>query len=247
MGEWFEKSFGCDYPVIYRHRDWEAAAQEVEAMASWLRLRAGAAVLDVGCGMGRHALALAAAGYRVTGVDLSEELLNEARKHDSEKAVAWMRGDMRALPLPAASMEATVNFFTSFGYFEPETDNAHVLRELKRVLRPQGRCLIDFLNPGDVASRLVPYSERVDALTGWTIREHRRIEDGWVKKEIALERPGAPVRHYSERVRLYDLDWFEQAMAGAGLVLDEVRGDYDGRVYDPATSRRMILIGTVRG
>ena len=58
MKPWYEQSFGSDYMLVYKHRDWENANKEASKMIAWLELTEGAHVLDIGCGMGRHALAL---------------------------------------------------------------------------------------------------------------------------------------------------------------------------------------------
>ncbi|CAH8243308.1 class I SAM-dependent methyltransferase [Paenibacillus melissococcoides] len=241
MTEWYERSFGRDYLLVYRHRDFQGATQEVHGMMEWLRLPASASILDLCCGMGRHALALAEAGYRVTGVDLSEVLLEEARAHDTRAQVKFLRGDMRELPVDGP-YDAVVNLFTSFGYFADNEDNARVFQEIYRVLKPQGRFIVDFLNPSYVRQHLVPHSERVDG--GTRIEERRRIENGFVKKEITLtDASGGEPRHYEERVRLYELADFRIMMGEAGLVIDQVHGGYDGAAYDEGQSKRMIMVG----
>jgi SAM-dependent methyltransferase len=245
MGEWFERSFGSDYMVVYKHRDWEDAVREVRCMMDLLRLPAGVEVLDVGCGMGRHALALADMGYKVTGIDLSDTLLRHAAMQDSEERVEWVRGDMRNMPLSSSRYAGTVNFFTSFGYFETEEEDAGVLRELRRVLRDDGRFLIDFLNPVVVESRLVPRSERVDEETGWLIEETRSIEDGAVVKHIRIAEHDGTERNYTERVRLYSLEWFAEHLGQAGLRLEAAYGNYEGACYDRDRSERLIVIGAV--
>ncbi|MWC28689.1 class I SAM-dependent methyltransferase [Paenibacillus sp. MMS18-CY102] len=245
MGEWFERSFGTDYMVVYKHRNWEQANREIRQLCHWMGLPAGTELLDVGCGMGRHALALEELGYKVSGMDLSEPLLAEARRHDEEQRVRWFQGDMRKLPFADGSFDATVNLFTSFGYFEEEDENMQVLRELRRVIRPGGRFVIDFLNATHVARTLVPLSERMDEETGWTIREERRIEAGAVCKTITIQAGTPEERHYEERVMLFGREWFEQALAQAGLRLERVAGQYDGSPYDAEQSMRLIMCGTV--
>ncbi|MCU6712458.1 class I SAM-dependent methyltransferase [Paenibacillus sp. J5C_2022] len=242
---WYEQSFGKDYMIVYRHRDRENAGMEVRSMAQALHIPIGSSVLDIGCGMGRHALALAEAGYKVTGVDLSEILLKEARAHDPNGAVTWRHGDMRDLPFPDGSFHATVNMFTSFGYFSSEADNVRVLEQIRRVLKPGGAFLIDFLNPSYVARNLVPESRRRDEESGLHIAEVRSIVDGWVQKEITVSDGGmdGEKREYLERVKLCPLEWFQLHLPQAGLRLERILGHYDGSPYEEAASPRMIMVG----
>ncbi|WP_169087050.1 class I SAM-dependent methyltransferase [Paenibacillus sp. PL91] len=248
MKPWYEQSFGSDYMLVYKHRNYENANQEVRKMIAWLKLPAGAHVLDIGCGMGRHALALADFGYTVTGMDLSPTLLEEAGRHDENGMVKWVQGDMRKLPFKESCFDATVNLFTSFGYFSAEEDNINVLRHIRRVLRQDGSFLIDFLNPTYVEQTLVPRSERIDEECGLLIEELRSIRDGWVQKEISVSKPQSKEepRQYLERVRLYDLSWFDQHLAASGLALEQLYGNYNGSTYDQATSPRMIMAGRAR-
>ncbi|WP_379130724.1 class I SAM-dependent methyltransferase [Paenibacillus sp. sgz500958] len=241
MGEWYEDSFGEDYLIVYRHRDFGGARREVDKMIVWLNLPCGAKVLDLCCGMGRHSLVLAEAGYEVTGVDLSEPLLREARAQEGAGAVTWLRSDMRCLSLDGG-FDAVVNLFTSFGYFEEDEEQLKVLREIRRMLKPGGKFIIDFLNPGYVIRNLVPHSSREDSDN--LIDEQRRIEDGYVKKDITLtsKADGTP-RCYQERVKLYSLDAFRAMLAEAGLQLDMVHGNYDEDTYHEETSTRMIFVG----
>ncbi|WP_028547052.1 class I SAM-dependent methyltransferase [Paenibacillus taiwanensis] len=248
MPAWYEQSFGEDYLLVYKHRDMQGAAEEVHRMVNWLQLPQGAHIFDLCCGMGRHSVALAEAGYQVTGMDLSEVLLREARIHDGTGSVTFVRGDMRRVPLEGP-FDAVVNLFTSFGYFEEDADNAQVIHEIARVLRTGCPFIIDFLNAAYVEQHLVRQSERIDANT--LIQETRKIEDGYVKKNITLtsitqhnqQSLEENTRHYEERVKLYGLPAFRRMIADAGLVLDHVYGDYDGSEYDAERSTRLILVG----
>ncbi|MCD1258127.1 class I SAM-dependent methyltransferase [Paenibacillus athensensis] len=237
---WYQRSFGDDYLLVYKHRDMQGAYEEVKQMAAWLRLPQGATVLDLCCGMGRHSLALTDLGYRVTGVDLSDVLLGEADRLDQEKRVRRLRGDMRSVPLDE-TFDAVVNLFTSFGYFDDDAENERVLEEMNRLLKPGGAFLIDYLNPEYVRHHLVPYSERTE--DGVRIQETRRIEDGCVRKRIVLSGEGEPEREYLEQVKLYDRSAFESMLLQAGLTLDAVYGGYDGSAYSAEGSTRMIFVG----
>jgi SAM-dependent methyltransferase len=83
----------------------------------------GARVLDVPCGDGRLAWALAARGFDVTGVDLSAKLLGWARERGKDLPVQWHRADMRELPWTRA-FDGAFCLGNSFGYLGDDGDAA---------------------------------------------------------------------------------------------------------------------------
>jgi len=107
------------------------------------RLAPGARVLDAPCGDGRIALELASRGYRVTGVDLSPDLVNDAREAARERGLdaTFEVRDMRELPWPRA-FDAAFCFGNSFPYFDDE-GNARFLRSAREALLPAGRLILD--------------------------------------------------------------------------------------------------------
>ena len=58
--------------VIFSHRRWESANEEIDKLMALLKLVPGSTILDLPCGPGRHALELARRGYAVTGVDITQ-------------------------------------------------------------------------------------------------------------------------------------------------------------------------------
>src|SRR5258708_38312917 len=74
----------------------------------------GSEILDVACGAGRHAIPLARAGYRVTGVDISSDFLERARRA-ADVSIEWHQRAMRDLPWKER-FDGALCFGNSFGY-----------------------------------------------------------------------------------------------------------------------------------
>jgi SAM-dependent methyltransferase len=114
---------------------------EADRLARLLAAPADGEILDVPCGAGRLALALAERGYRLTGVDRSSEFLGHARSRDAFRQVAWEQRDMRNLPWPAR-FDGAFCMGNSFGYLDDE-GNAAFLRSVRNVLKPGGRFVLE--------------------------------------------------------------------------------------------------------
>lgn len=105
----------------------------------------GSRVLDLGCGTGRLALALAAAGHRVTGVDPAAASLEAARSKPGADQVRWIEGTSAALPDAAFDTAVMTSHVAQF--FLSEQEWAAVLADLKRALVPGGRLTFDARDP----------------------------------------------------------------------------------------------------
>ncbi|MGH7510440.1 MAG: class I SAM-dependent methyltransferase [Gemmatimonadales bacterium] len=235
--EWFEEWFGEEYLRLYPHRDDHEAERAVALIAQALPFEPGWRVLDVACGAGRHARAFRAAGARCTGLDLSAALLRLARQVTDAPLV---RADMRHLPVRPGSMDLTVNLFTSFGYFEQDTEHTAALGEMISTVRRGGWFVIDFLNPELVVRHLVP--EETLELSGSTVQVSRSVSpDGrYVCKTIRSPEG----KRYRERVRLFEPQQMSAMLEAAGVTVRFRYGDYDA-APPGASSPRTILVGQV--
>ncbi len=236
---WYRRWFGEDYLDVYPHRDEAEAARAVELFLSETELGPDDRVLDLACGAGRHLNLLREAGPAAAGLDLSLPLLRRARERDPRASV--VQGDMRTLPFADAAFKAVVQFFTSFGYFDSRAEDRRVLAEVRRVLRPGGSFLLDFLDAERVRDELVPEDERQRG--GRTVRQRRWIEDGTVMKRIEIERDGESSEVYHERVRLYEPEELAAMLSGAGLAPRCRFGDYDGSGFRRGESPRLLILG----
>jgi len=119
----------------------EHTVREAGTIATLLDAPPGGELLDVPCGGGRLSLALAAKGYRLTGVDWSEQFLAHARSATGEHQVTWERRDMRDLPWPAR-FDGAFCVGNSFGYLDDE-GNAAFLRSVASALKPGARFVLE--------------------------------------------------------------------------------------------------------
>lgn len=222
MAEWWEEAFRADYLRVYPHRDDAEAAVDVADLKGRLPgFEPGKRVLDLACGAGRHLRAMAAAGIRGVGADISADLLAEARRAGTGMLV---RCDMRRLPFRDGAFDAVTLFFNSFGYFETEAEDAAALREAARVLHAGGGLLLDLADPPEVSRRLVPRSERREG-TSAIVEERSIVEHGRrVRKQVTIRDRGA-TRSWTEWLRLYSDEDLKRIAREAGLrILSVIRG-----------------------
>ncbi|TAH51020.1 MAG: class I SAM-dependent methyltransferase [Chloroflexota bacterium] len=129
----------------------EQTAREIDFLARNLFQPIYQTVLDVCCGMGRHARELSKRGYRVTGVDVNEYALERARSVDSH--TRYLLGDMRALDALGETFGAVLMLWQSFGYFD-DAANEKIVRDIARILNPRGRFILDIYNRAFFETRL---------------------------------------------------------------------------------------------
>jgi cyclopropane fatty-acyl-phospholipid synthase-like methyltransferase len=116
-----DQTFASSLVGIWQWRRWAAPPESTSAEIGFIirvtGLRPGSRVLDVPCGSGRHTLEPARRGYRATGLDVSAEAIEYARKATAdEHLVADLRlGDMRALPTDSPA-DVAVCLGNAFGY-----------------------------------------------------------------------------------------------------------------------------------
>jgi len=108
----------------------------------------GGTLLDVGCGEGRHALAAAALGFRVTGVDYEPGALRRARRFAREKGargVVFRRADVFALPFAAATFDVVLDYGCL--HHQRKRDWPAYRAAVRRVLKPGGCYVLCVFSP----------------------------------------------------------------------------------------------------
>jgi ubiquinone/menaquinone biosynthesis C-methylase UbiE len=152
----------------------------------------GLRVLDLGCGTGRHALRLARAGARVTGLDLSPGMLQRARAQAADAAVDFREHDLHApLPFGSASFDRIVSGLV----LEHLRDLDAFYGEVARVLRPGGAAVLSTIHPA-MALRAVQ-ARFTDPDTGVVTRVQGRPQE-WGELLLPALRAGLSLCNLQE-------------------------------------------------
>lgn len=152
---WLFDTWSYFYDLAWVQRGVYRAPQD--AVLARLRRAGCRRVLDVGCGTGQLAarIRLELPGTTVVGCDFSEGMLRQAARRDA--ATGWVGGDASRLPFGSRTFDAVVST-EAFHWFP---DQGAVLREFRRVLRPEGHLLLALVNPRwALAARVVHLASR---------------------------------------------------------------------------------------
>jgi SAM-dependent methyltransferase len=137
-----QNAYSATWHAVFGARAEEETEREVAFLARVLPRRGS--VLDVCCGRGRHLAALSGLGYEVTGIERDPAVAEAARA--SAPAARVVEGDANLLgELFAGPFDGVVCLWQSFGYGTP-SENAALLDAMARLLRPEGRLVLDVYN-----------------------------------------------------------------------------------------------------
>ncbi len=240
---WYQAFFGEDYLRIYQFLTPERTEREVEGIVTLLNLPPSSSILDLCCGHGRHALALAKRGYRVTGLDLSEVFLQHAQAEAQTQGVQvrWVQGDMRTIPFEN-EFDAVINIFTAFGYLESEEEDQKVLQQVHKALKPNGLFLLETLHREWLVRNFAP-NEFIRHADGLIVLEERNFDilTSHCHVEVTMLLPDGQRRAYTHSARLYTLTDLVRMLAAAELQLQGYVGGLDGGTLN-LLSHRLVVI-----
>ena len=254
---WYENFFhGVSLDLWRKAIPPEQTKREADFLVKALECEAGSHLLDVPCGNGRLSFELAVRGYRVTGVDISEEFIQEARSRlspptdvggtDSLPRVEFALGDMRTVDdfIGAAIYDGAYCFGNSFGFLQ-YSDMESFLNGVARALKPGARFVVE---TGMAAESILTKFEAEashqieDILV--IIKEQYRAEESCIDTEYVFQRNGE-VESRKAKHWIYTVAEIRRMLERAGF---EVLNVYGSLKFEPYVlgSEELFLIARRR-
>ncbi len=236
--EWFSTWFDSKYyHILYKNRDYKEAEFFISNLIEYLNIQPQNQSLDLACGKGRHAIYLNKQGLDVIGVDLSPESIAFANQFANDR-LSFYEHDMRQV-LDKGCFDFVLNLFTSFGYFENETENEQTIEAIQQILKPQGIFVIDFMNTHKVVKNLVKSEQKT--IDGITFNIKRSVQHGFIVKDIEFNTENQEFQ-FQERVKAISKEDFLHYFEKAGLKIKSIFGNYELAEFDKEHSDRLIFV-----
>ncbi|GAB1432481.1 class I SAM-dependent methyltransferase [Spirochaetota bacterium] len=233
--EWFsDNSFWENYAALLFDKErWEEAPGTAASIIAMAGIAKNSPILDMCCGPGRHALAMAEMTYKVVGVDITEAFIVAAR--DSADAMGlknteFINADARTWKRPGA-FSLAINLFTSFGYFDSMDEDLQMLKRLYESLA-HGGVLIMELKGKEIAARDFMDGEWFER-DGKTVLTQFEVQGAWEAiKHRWIIMDGM---HKIDRCwiqRLYSAQELKTLLEYAGFKNISFFGSFDGSPYN---------------
>ncbi|MFQ6127366.1 MAG: class I SAM-dependent DNA methyltransferase [Thermoplasmata archaeon] len=207
------------YDLIYRDIvDYETQCNVLRSIFRELSVPEGGRILDLGCGTGGHAIPLARAGYRVTGIDNSEPMIEIAAEKAGKMPVEFFHQDMEDLHLPGG-FDAAICMFGGFGHITDIADVRRVLRGISSLLLSGSPFIFEYWNMGGVKSE--------------HSASHEAIQEGLKVIRLARSR-------FDSTSRILDIA-FKFIIQSGDQVLEEFLVESPIRIYERGEMGRLLL------
>ncbi|HTT03811.1 MAG TPA: class I SAM-dependent methyltransferase [Steroidobacteraceae bacterium] len=216
------------YDLLYREKDYGAEARYVHSLLQRYGCSEGSALLDLGCGTGRHAQQLARLGFSVQGVDSSTAMVARARQAlpaELRGRVRFENGDARSVRL-SGHFDAVLALFHVASYQSSNEDLTAMFTNAAAHLNAGGLFIFDFwygpgvltVPPATRIRRLEDQDLRVTRLAEPTVWPNRNLVD--VRYTVFGQRlPGGETFQFEEthRMRYLFLPELELMLGAAGM------------------------------
>ncbi len=222
--------------------------REIEAHVAWLvehmSLPPGAAILDIGCGPGLYSNRLAAHGYRVTGIDIAQPLLDYAQAEAQAQGVACTYRRLSLFELAYEAEFETVLLINTITNCLTRSELEPVLAKIRAALKVGGHFIVEFAaQPADFSAAKPTVTESIsflaqspwsDQFHAWMIRELSFPDSSErVTHHLILGADGQPAEYWS-RFNLHPISTLTNLLNDCGFQVQAVFGKTPGQPRQPS-------------
>ena len=228
--QWYKKIWTLDI----RDMSWtERTDEQIAFLVDLLSLQGHERILDLACGFGRHALALARRGHPVVGVDITPAYVEEACRQAGEESLdaQFLCADLREV-VYINEFDVVLNLADgAIGYLEDDAENLKIFGRVASALKPGGKHVMEVCS-GDYAQRHFPHrsweaGKRALSLAEfeWDVETSRMLYTGYT---FPYGEPlAAPQGHAPTSTRLYTLAELREILRARGMRVLATFGGYD--------------------
>lgn len=219
--DWWKRGF-FDFgmsKILFGAGKVKLATEEAKWIIKTVGVVPPAKILDVGCGIGRHAIVFAKHGFDVLGIDISKIFLTKASRLAKKEGVKLKLENiaMHRLAPYKNNFDLVTSLFTSFGYYSPRSQNFKIFKQMARTIKPGGVIVLDAAYQESIERHFQP-------------KNWRYFEDGSIvlEKRIYLQKDkqiyndwmylsGGKTRHYRFKLHLFSIRELEKLFTDNGL------------------------------
>lgn len=246
--QWWMEIFNDGYVKALPESPKKYIKKQCDFIETSFGLKKGSRILDLGCGVGHHAIELARRGYKVVGLDYSEAMLARAKENQSDAwddgflgTVQFLVGDMREHE-DGEGFDGILLWGTTFGYFDEES-NRKFLEKIHRNLKPGGVLMIDVVN----RDHLLLQQPNMIWFEGEGCVVMEESNYNYITSKLSVKRnmmlDTGQQKDVSYNIRLYSFHELGLLLHQIGFRVAEVSGDEaTPGVYFGVHSRRMLIL-----
>jgi SAM-dependent methyltransferase len=231
------------FDLIYAEKPYDAESEALQTLFARNNVPPGGRVLELACGTGTHAIALAKRGYAITAVDICPDLIGVAKAKNSK--TEWAIGeiqpeficeDIRYFDYPTERYDAATCLFDSVGYLGEDRVIVEFLSQVHRSLKPGGTFVLEFLQRDRFVAQFDPLRVREWSLPdgGTLLRISNVALDQMTStfsvryRMIELASTGSwRMSEETQENRYFTLEDMQRLFASAGFMSTECMGAYD--------------------
>jgi len=240
--EWWQNFFDEFYVTGWGLRDKERTPQEVKFIIKNVPLKKKDKILDLCCGYGQHAIALAQRGFDVTGLDYSDYELKIAKKETRKRKlkVDFIKADAIKMDF-CNEFDVILNIFTSFGYSSDE-NNQKFINNVGKALKRGGRFLIDYINAAFILKNFREKDWKDLGKNGFLLEESfYDPKTGINNLNWILIKQGKVYKKLNCRLRFYTYPEMETMLAKSGMRVKKTWGSFEEDPFD-INHKKMIIL-----